>query len=254
MLLANYQAERQAIEALFKPQCEHRIVLLRGACGSGKTSVLRYCQQQRPVSVACLPVELRGSTVSAAEIFYRSGTHLTWQRLTRFTQQVAAMLGGSVKIDHNWLVGINNHITVSLQAEHPLDWEYRAAVLTDSWFHDLNALPHSFVILLDNYEKASTEMKRWICGPFLTRASHVCSVRVVVAGEEVPERNNIEWGHCCDYYELRGVRKGSNWLPVVQNMDLLSHIPGDPEVWLNGVCYALNGDPSLIMQKLEMLA
>jgi energy-coupling factor transporter ATP-binding protein EcfA2 len=252
-IVADYKAERQAVLDLFRRDCDCRIVLFRGASGSGKTTLLAHCQEQLPASIFRLPVQLRGSTTTAAEVFYRAGRHLTWDRLPHFTAHVAQMQGGaSVKVDRSWLVGIGNHINVALQAEQPLEREHRRVALTDAWFDDVAALPHPFLVFFDTYEHATAEMKEWISGPFLARAAQVSILRVVVAGQEIPEARNIEWGHCCKECNLYGVREAYHWMPVVQAMG--RYIPfGDPMTWLAGLCYGLNGNPNSIMQQIETL-
>src|SRR5215470_14590495 len=112
---ADYLDERKAFDALFQLDCQKRILLFCGESGSGKTSLLRYCLDRVPESVAHVPIELRGSAVSVAEIFHRSGGSLKWDRLPNFTELIAKLQGiPKVEIDRNWLVGINNHISVAL--------------------------------------------------------------------------------------------------------------------------------------------
>jgi energy-coupling factor transporter ATP-binding protein EcfA2 len=252
-IIADYEAECQAVLDLFQAECACRIVLLRGTSGSGKTTLLTHCQEQMPPAVFHLPVQLRGSTTTAAEVFYRAGRRLTWERLSHFTGHVAQMQGGpSVKVDRNFLAGINNYINVALYAEQPMERDQRRVALTEAWFDDLAALPRPFVVLFDTYEQATTEMKEWISGPFLARAAQVSVLRVVIAGQETPEARNIEWGHCCKECNLYGVREAKHWLPVVKEMG--RYIPfGDPLTWLAGLCYGLNGNPHAIMQQIQTL-
>jgi len=250
-LLANYQPERQAIEALFRPDCPRRILLLRGKSGSGKTTLLSYCQRHTPIPH--LPIQFRGSTVNMVEIFYRAGRKFSWTHLRAFTLQVADLQRApTVTIDRNWLVGINNHIDVALHAENPLDREHRRVLLTDAWFDDLQAFDQPVLLLFDTYEQATTEVQEWISGPFLARAAQVEQVRIVIAGQTAPEAHNIEWGDCCTVRDLYGVKEAQHWLPVVEQMNRL--IPfGEPLTWLAGVCHALDGNPQSIMKIIEGL-
>jgi hypothetical protein len=49
---------------------------------------------------------------------------------------------------------------------------------------------------MDTYEDATTDVQQWISGPFLARTAMVNQVRVLIAGQSVPDSNNIEWGQC----------------------------------------------------------
>lgn len=253
---ADYHKERQAFDALFHPDCQKRILMFCGESGSGKTSLLSYCLGRVPKSVAHVPIELRGSAVSVAEIFHRSGGSLKWDRLPSFTELVAELQGTpKVQINRNWLGGINNHISVALQSESQDIREHRRVVLTEAWFDDLRNFDQPILFALDTYEKATTEVQEWISGPFLARASQSDLVRVLVAGQIVPDEMNIEWGHCCETRRLYGVPDAEHWLPVVREMGRFidPEKVGDPKAWLAGVCFALKGRPGEIMKIIEGL-
>lgn len=253
LLLADFERERQAFASLLQPDCRKRILLLAGESGAGKTTLLTYCLAQMPQQMLHVPIQLRGSVVGVAEIFYRSGNGLGWDRLPRFTRQVADLQSGPhVQVDGNFISGINNSIDIVLQADRLSDRQQRRAELTEAWFEDLKALDCPALIALDTYEQAATEVKAWVDGPFLARVARLEKLRVLVAGQEVPEANNIEWGHCCETYSLFGVPEARHWLPVLQAMR--RHIPfDDPLPWLAGVCAAFKGRPKDIRQFLEGL-
>jgi hypothetical protein len=252
-LLANYEDERQAFEALLEPACQTRILLLRGASGCGKTTLLTYYQQRVPPSWLCVAIQLRGNAVSIAEIFYRAGRGLTWKHFPTFMTQVTDFQGlPTVQIDHNQISGIANRITVALATSNAADRGQRQTALTDAWFDDLSRFQRPVLLLFDTYNDAITEVQDWLSGPFLARAEQTKLVRVVIAGQHVPDRHNIEWGHRCTLRQLYGVREAKHWMPVVQNMQRC--IPfDDPETWLAGVCHALEGDPQKIMKVIESL-
>jgi hypothetical protein len=251
--LADYVPERQAFEALFQDGCRSRILLFEGASGSGKTTLLSYCQDRVPNGIAHVPIQLRGNAVSVAEIFYRSGSNIGWERLPAFNERVDELQGAQqVKITGNRLSGINNRINVALRAENVTDRDERRAALTEALFDDLSNFAQPLLFVLDTFEQATTEVKDWISGPFLARASLVEQVRTLVAGQTVPDVNNIEWKNCCTLRKLYGVPDATHWLPVVQDMNRT--VPfSDPLTWLAGVCFALKGDPSEIMKVIEAL-
>ena len=256
IVLADYEAERIAFGALFKKDCKERILLYRGISGSGKTTLLSYCAENLvPKDVKFIPIELRESSVSFAEVFYRSTQYLSWNNLTNFTKQVAQMEGTPyANVDKNWLAGINNRISVVMQVENPKDRAQRSVELTHAWFEDLKAYKQTILMLFDTYEKGNTDMKEWISGPLLSRVAHAQNVRVVVAGQDIPDKKNIEWGNCCSAHDLYGVKEAKHWMPVVKAMKRkFGPEVKDPESWLAGICHYVQGNPSAIMQVIENL-
>lgn len=251
--LADYDAERQAFESLLNPQCGRRILMFRGTSGSGKTTLLSYCRERATGTIPHIPIQLRGNAVSIAEIFYRSGGYLGWDSLSNFTGQVADLQDApKVQIDRNWLAGINNRISIALHAEDQMGREHRRVALTEAWFEDMKASSKPILFMLDTFEQGTTEVRDWISGPFLARAAQIDQVRILVAGQDVPDENNIEWGSCCITRELYGVRDAIHWLPVIEAMN--RHIPIEESFgWLAGVCHALDGRPKDIMQVIENL-
>jgi hypothetical protein len=252
-IMADYEAPRSAFEQLFQPECGHPILLLRGTSGSGKTTLLAHCCAQIPSAIIHVPIQLRGSAVSVSEIFSRAGKILSWARLPQFTDRIANLEGvPSVKIDRNWISGINNRIIAVLHAEKEGDREQRRATLTEAWFDDLAALEQPILMLFDTFEHASGEVQDWLSGPFLARVVRTFRVRVIVAGQFVPDMNNIEWGVQAKLHDLYGVLDACHWMPVIEKMR--RRIPfASPEVWFAGVCHALKGKPDAIMKVIQGL-
>ena len=227
--------------------------MLEGESGAGKTTLLNHCIDSLAARLPHVPIQFRATAVGVSEVFFRSGKHLSWRFLTRFSEQVANLEGTRrVHIDKNWLTGINNRINVALYAEDSVDREYRRAALTDAWFDDLDAFQTPILIALDAYEHATTEVREWIEGPFLSRVAQATRVRALVAGQVTPDMNNIEWGRVCVKCSLLGVGEALDWMPVVESMERLINL-SDPIAWLAGVCHALKGRPKDIMQVIENL-
>jgi hypothetical protein len=253
VLLADYEPQRLAFEYLLNEECRQSILLLRGQSGSGKTTLLKACLDDIPENINLIRIQLRNSAVGVAEIFSRSGICLDWKFFPKFTTRVAELTGGQrVQIDSNWLAGINNSISVALNVDDPMDRKDRRANLTDAWFDDLKAIEQLILIALDTYEDAVTEVQEWISGPLMSRLIQIEHLRIVLAGQKIPDRNNIEWGHCCTEYELFGVHEAEHWMPVVKAMGRA--IPVEhPIAWLAGICHALKGQPDEIMKIIEAL-
>lgn len=251
--IANYEEPRALFQQLWQPDCQRRILLWQGESGCGKTTLVNYCLRDLPGHVVQLPIDLRSSAVSVAEIFHRIVRILGDQNLPQFARQVAT-LGGApqVKIDRNWLAGINNHITVVLQAENAADQASRQAALTEALFADLKQWTMPVLFVLDTYEKAATPVMEWVDGAFLAAVPWVSPVRTLIAGQQVPDPNNIVWQRCCAYQQLLGVPEARDWLPVVHALQ--RHIPDPaPLSWLAAICYYLKGRPHEIRQVIEGL-
>jgi energy-coupling factor transporter ATP-binding protein EcfA2 len=252
-LIANFHKERNLFERLLSPDSRDKILLLEGDSGAGKTTLLNCCIGSLPENLPHVPIQFRTTAVGVAEVFFRSGKYLSWNSLSRFSDQLE-ILESPVRVDikKNWLAGINNRINIALYSEDPVDREYRRAALTDAWFDDLDAFPSPILITLDAYEHATTEVREWIDGPFLSRVAQAKQVRAMVAGQVTPDINNIEWGRACVKCSLLGVPEAKDWMPVVEYLE--KDIPlGDPLTWLAGVCHALKGRPKDIMQVIEAL-
>ena len=119
-----------------------------------------------------VPIELRDSMVNVAEIFWRIGQVIGWDRLPHFSRRLTALRGEpDIKIDKNRRAQFNNTIAMVLRADNQLDREERRSDLTNAWFDDIGALADPVVMLFDTYEDAPSEVKGWINGPFLSRAA-----------------------------------------------------------------------------------
>lgn len=251
--IANYREPHELFRRLWQPACDHRILLWQGESGCGKTTLVNHCLREVPDHVVHVPIDLRSRAVTVAEIFHHIVRIVGDESLPQFARRVAA-LGGApeVKIDRNWLAGINNRITVVLQVENPQEQAERRAALTDALFDDLKQRTEPILFVLDTYEKATSSVVEWMNGAFLTQVPWVHSVRVLIAGQQVPDHNNIVWQRCCAHRQLLGVPEAKDWLPVVQALQ--RNIPfGEPLTWLAGVCHALKGRPHEIRQIIEGL-
>jgi energy-coupling factor transporter ATP-binding protein EcfA2 len=253
IVIANYEREREVFAKLLATESVRRILLFHGESGIGKSTLLRACMELVPVSAICIPVELRGAAVSVAEIFYRLGSRIGWDHLDNFRRQLSSL--GNASVAHagrNFHAVIKNQISVSLYSHNLIDRSDRIALLTDALFVDLEMYQHLVVFAFDTFDAASTETSEWLAGPFLERVARTRTIRAVVAGQTVPNINNIEWGACCELRKLSGISDANHWHPIVDNLGKL--VPDNPRLtWLSGVCYILKGNPARIMQIIERL-
>lgn len=253
---ANYEEELLAITALFEPECRQPILLLRGAAGKGKTTLLSRALEDLPPGVKCLRIDLKGSEVGVDEIFQRPSHYFNWTPLSHFTLQLERLeIPGPVRTSTNIQVGIGNRIREVLSVEDRPTRDRRYALLTEAWFRDILALPGPLVFVFDTYNHAGTETREWISRLFLPRIALCEGVRAVVAGQEVPDRNTIEWGHCCRECTLKGVPEPHHWESVIEHMGRRITAVGleARRDYLRGICDFAEGDPYGIMHWIETL-
>lgn len=252
---ANYAKEQQAFNDLLRPGCPLTILLFRGDSGSGKTHLLRRCLQTLPQDISSVCFDFKDSLVGIEEFFSRSCTAAGPAPWRSFSHELLRFQQGSrrrvsVALDRNWLIGVNNQINVTLGVNDTAAREERSTALTAAWFEDVSHFSHQLLLVIDTYEKAPAEVSAWFKSSFLARVARTDRLRVVVAGQEVPSQETIEWGHCASQYDLYGVQEAGYWLPVVQAMGL--RVPAsNPEVFIQGICYALSGNPSEIMKLIR---
>jgi hypothetical protein len=251
IFVADYREQRQAFYDLVKPDRSERILLYQGESGCGKTSLLRACEDRLDPTLLRLQIDLRGSAFGVSEFFSRSGRVLKWDKMQQFTRTVAEHSGQvNIKIDRNWLVGINNKIQVVLKAEDLAASEERQVALTEAWFTDIDALGQIVLVIIDTYDQATTEMAKWVGGPFLARVALTDALRVVIAGVQVPPANNVEWGNVASLYKLEGITSPEDWLPIMNAMQ--RRAPAEPpETYLRALCDIYRGSPESIMKIIE---
>jgi len=250
--VADYHMERAAFEALMGANCEQRILFFRGESGSGKTTLLSNCRDLvRQARISYVNIDLKGTGVTIGEILSRTSKSLPEAQLPNLTQMASELEGHpEVDLENIRQSGLGNKINITLQVSDPHDREQRRVALTDALFADLRTFTKPVLFILDTYQDATTEVRDWISGPFLARLETATPVRAVIAGQTLPEESNLDWGHCCSSYHLKGVPKPEHWLPVVEWMGL--QIPGsDALSWLNPICDLLQGRPSEIMKYLK---
>lgn len=252
-LVADYDQEKKLLRQLVERETSKHLLFLQGGSGLGKTTLLIEFIRAIPANVACVPIQLRELAIGPTEILDRVGILVGWDCFPNFTKQVSSLVGGiTVNISRNWQLGSNNLIQVALQSADYQERQWRRAMLTDAWIADMERFPQLLLLVLDTYERATNDMLQWFEGPFLTRAAQASNLRIVVAGRQVPDSNNIEWGQHCLLCTLRGVHEPQCWLPIVDVMN--RRIDAEhPLSWLKAVCQLLEGKPKDIMQFIENL-
>lgn len=247
--LANYEEQQQHFLGLLDPRARNHILMFQGESGSGKTRLLESCIRAVPAYIPYLSVQLRGSATTTAHLFYRLGRRVGWARLPAFTRQVAALCGMPHQGgDAAWQLDIRQHLERTLQVEDLSARRQRGNSLTDAWFADAHTFQTPLLLILDTYEDATVEFNQWFSQQFLPWIADSQTVRVLVAGQKVPELSS-DWRHCCSYHRLTGVHEAAAWLPVAQAMGRQVHSLD----YLAGACAAFRGNPGKILEFIQLL-
>jgi energy-coupling factor transporter ATP-binding protein EcfA2 len=252
MSIANYKEHRQAFKALLEANCSKPILLFKGKSGNGKSTLMEHCQTQIHQDIHQVLVDLRSPT-NVMQFFYKSAERLNWDSFEHFKKYLNELTQEfNINVNGNTQAGVGNMINVELKTFfESTTLEQRAeryTVLTHAWAKDINNLDHPCVLLLDAYEKAHTEFQDWVTRDLLNSAANSQHIRVVVAGQSVPD--SFEWKHRSVIKELDGVHEAEEWLPVIKAMGRVVPSPSPIEL-LRGFCIALNGNPAAIKKLIE---
>jgi hypothetical protein len=251
-MLANYKDELAAFQRLLESQCCRRIVMYRGKeSGIGKTELMTVCRELVPDGMCHVAMDLRGTTTTVTEILSRTVVRLGGlAKLQNFAARLTMLSRvPALNLADNTLKGTQNQIEVVVQNAAPVDRLDRYEQLTDAWFADLAVANRPLLLMLDTFEQANQEVQDWIGGPLLGRAADTPALRLALAGQQLPEPR-LDWKHCCEVFELYGVREAVEWLPVVDNLGY--RIPVEPTLtFLAGICHARNGNPGEIMKIIK---
>lgn len=246
-IFVDYKEKRKAFNSLIEPNCEKRIILFTGKSGMGKSELLSVCRKNICKPISLLPIQFHGTAVDTFEIFWRAGDCIGWDNLPEFTKTMSKSSSPIVNLsDINFskikTKGNYNQINVILKTQNTAERAERQSVLTGTLFKDLHKLNQCLLIVMDTYEEATIEVKKWINGPFLMRATNNENIRVAIAGKEVPNANTIDWGHCSKTYELNGVWDVEDWLTVVEALN--REVPKKPALkYLTDICNVHDGRP-----------
>lgn len=251
--IANYTKLRECFTALLSQQCEKRILLLDGASGIGKTTLLDYYLQQaitqnQPVILLDLETEAR----SIYDFFWQN--EITFKRYgsTHLTAQFSKEnTSSTINASHIAQRGQGNAVNIISQSA-PLSELEQSRQLLNAWLKDVENIQQPFVLLLDNFDKAVPEFQQWLAGHLLPAVVHYPMLRVVITGEKVPTPGSM-WKFCAQQHHLKGVSEAEHWIEFAdkQGYQLPDSDPKRKLQWISGICQALYARPSEIIKILE---
>ena len=253
-VVANYQEERDHYLSLLDDAPPARVLLFKGESGSGKSTLLTHCLHDFPCpeAICRVVIDFKGGRVNLPKLFNELGREIGWEHLPTFQARLNAVTGTeAVTIDRNRLLGWGNQITVFLSPEDQSVRASRLAALSEDLLTDLRGLPQPILLILDTYEQATDATREWIEMHLLDWLDKVTQLRVLIAGQTVPEAT-LKWGRLSLVRHLRGVPDPQHWLPVASRVRPHQSLEERLD-WLTAICQVLDGQPSKIMQFIEAL-
>ncbi|HNK03975.1 MAG TPA: TIR domain-containing protein [Accumulibacter sp.] len=178
--IANRDREEwPAIVELLAGQTPQRIVLIAGASGVGKSTLLRQTVRYAgQLHIPVVDVNLKGGTVERDEILGKFELELA-DRLPNFVGQ--------------------------------------GAKRTHLLRKDLRALRQPVLLLFDHYEDVAgnPQLSDWLSFELLEEVERSPALAVIVAGKQLPERNRGNWHELARHLQLGPIADADAWQPWV---------------------------------------
>ncbi len=113
---------------------------------------------------------------------------------------------------------------------------------------DLKNLCTPLILVLDAYEQASEDAKRWMESHFLLRLKQTPAVTVIIAGQRIPVHESLSWNELTTEFELPPITKVKDWQNFVRIKWGCNHITKEH---VEALTIGAKGDPALIFSLLE---
>jgi hypothetical protein len=204
---------------MVRHEISKRILLLQAPSGFGKSRLLRKFRQRCPQQVLVVRLDLKTAKIGIPYFFNHVCEELGYDRFQEFTTRLRQMLSGAENLSEyeiEWQQAIQSALTVEQTLR-----QSRLAKLQQAFFQDLEAIDQTVVLLLDTFEKTVTELQDWINRELLKVVSRrLTRLIVVIAGQEVPNRQNSVWDDCCQYCCLDPIEDEESWYTFAQDKGL----------------------------------
>jgi hypothetical protein len=248
--IANYKAEQEQFRQFLKPDSPIRILWFYGEAGVGKSRLVRACLANMPPDVSYL--SFNAGETSAEDILLHIGRRSPYHPLTYLPREVESLnLPPQPAIEHeaagNQVNVLQTHVKQALAVHDPTERIMRYTGLTEAWVKDLQGLEKPFLLVLDNYEKASPGLSGWIAQLILPKIGQVPLLRILIANETAPAAES-SWQPWLKTMALTGVMDPFAWIPVAQAMGRNATLDQ-----LAGAVKLANGNPGLMINFIEML-
>ena len=251
---ANYKTELSLYDNLCNDIEDMKILLYEGKSGYGKTTLLRHCLNKPKNKILNVKFCFKSGAISIGEIFFKTIATLGETKFVEFNKALNSLSTELVvNVSNIEQLGTKNRIELALYAHDESDKKFRELLLTEAWWKDLQAINSKVVFVFDTFEKVGNNLNDWIISSFLPRIPYLKNVKVVIAGQNVPDSNNIDWGEYCKHIILQGISNPHEWVSIIEQKNKSINFTVDSINWLHGVCNALQGSPALILKIIDDL-
>ncbi len=241
--LANRTKELEIFLKMVQGDHDCRIMLIEGASGMGKTSLLNKFKQECPTETKYVPFDCKGVD-SIAAFLSQVVVDLGREKFPSFVDKVRVFVHGGVDFSENDIAA-EKTISIAINSNiDPATQEYRLEQLQQAFFNDLAKLDHRTVITLDTYQLANESLQYWIESKWLrVIGRHLKNVVTVLAGQSIPDPNNSVWGDECEHFLLTAIEVNA-WC------EFCSDLPKDT---VKGLALAGAGHPANVHQMLSLV-
>jgi len=260
-LLIDRNDELALLDELLRPRVSRPIILIQAGSGFGKTLLLEEYQsriEKRGYPVAA--VDLASGAIGIVDMLMLLCYQWGWKQFPLFHQTLQSLIYPltNVSIHGIWQFG-SPRLQVNL-SENPAQRKVQTNELTINWLGDvINWLTDGqlAVILIDSYNLEATfqrpatvdsELRSWLEDVFLDQVRRIDGLRLILAGQQLPERKLTPWERYCQRCELGPIYSPDDWMPLARLLG--GHITRDI---VSAYCHTEQGHPARIAIRLSML-
>jgi hypothetical protein len=113
---------------------------------------------------------------------------------------------------------------------------------------DLRVLPKPILLFFDTFEQASSDAREFVQNILLAELERTPALRIVIAGQNVPEYSKTLWAKSVRPFTLGPIREASHWTPFAQRK--YPHIKNEQ---IKTLTEATGGNPGAIRMLIEGL-
>jgi len=240
-MIADRHLERSFVSELLSGNPEKRVALIHAAPGCGKTFLIQDLKRQaEEAKVASVHIELKGTPPlhSVLRVF---SIRLPAELLIHSNRIPDSRAGGNLtanlsnaQIGHGASVQVINDGVAEGITESKLN----------ALLRDLKECSTKVIVFIDTYEQSHSATNHFV-ETLLQLCCFKSNLRMIVAGQKIPDPSNGSWQDSVQAFELTPIREVKHWIEIVQIMEP-PIVNFAFEKRLAEDCEALDGNPAAI--------